>query len=343
MSKLLSICIPTYNRAEILNRTLNNLEKYLEANIEVVVCDNNSEDNTEKVTKINRSSRIKYFKNSYNRGITYNIIRSLELSKGEYCVLTSDEDDLNIIEIVNCLKKHIHNKPDLIMGSVLNPEGTKYAIRKNKQYKSKKIAFLKHNQDHAYISGLILKRSKIDFKNLWYEFYKPAHGYLNIYPHMYIIKEILLSGNTHITATIFVFRREVGENFIHDNYFLPEQRLIQFSNDLLYYSSKNLGYIYNLLVLSRRYYALISQLEIFQNKFNEDLRKQLNLSIIEYNSSHVKAVKIKKNAIQILKIALCSKKNYAFCLKYFLLRLIIILFIFRGKFLKYHGYLKTKL
>ena len=48
---LLSICIPTYNRAEILRRTLAKItsDKDFDEDIEIVISDNASTDNTQKV------------------------------------------------------------------------------------------------------------------------------------------------------------------------------------------------------------------------------------------------------------------------------------------------------
>ena len=51
MSKLLSICIPTYNRSQFLPETLQSIFSQHIDDIEVVVCDNGSEDQTIEVMK----------------------------------------------------------------------------------------------------------------------------------------------------------------------------------------------------------------------------------------------------------------------------------------------------
>lgn len=67
---LLSICIPTYNRAEYLRRTLDSIvsQDGFAANCEIVISDNSSTDNTEGVCRnyIQKYSNIKYFKNNEN-------------------------------------------------------------------------------------------------------------------------------------------------------------------------------------------------------------------------------------------------------------------------------------
>ena len=48
----ISVIIPTYNRAKLLNKLLNNLfQQSLPSNVswEIIVVDNNSSDNTEKI------------------------------------------------------------------------------------------------------------------------------------------------------------------------------------------------------------------------------------------------------------------------------------------------------
>ena len=63
---ILSICIPTYNRADILDKTLSNLvtePAFQSEKIEICISDNASTDNTETV--------VKKYKNQYNN-IIYN-------------------------------------------------------------------------------------------------------------------------------------------------------------------------------------------------------------------------------------------------------------------------------
>jgi abequosyltransferase len=61
---LLSICIPTFNRSEVLDNTLNSLFSNSEFNsnqIEVIVSDNCSTDNTVQV--VTKYPLVKYYRN----------------------------------------------------------------------------------------------------------------------------------------------------------------------------------------------------------------------------------------------------------------------------------------
>jgi glycosyltransferase involved in cell wall biosynthesis len=68
---IISICIPTYNRADFLKICINNIinqDAFSENKIEIVISDNNSPDNTYEVVKTFQKnySNIKYFKNHEN-------------------------------------------------------------------------------------------------------------------------------------------------------------------------------------------------------------------------------------------------------------------------------------
>ena len=66
MEIFLSICIPTFNRAEIVYRTVKKCLEYNSDKIEVVVSDNCSDDNTEELLMKIDDKRFKYFKNKYD-------------------------------------------------------------------------------------------------------------------------------------------------------------------------------------------------------------------------------------------------------------------------------------
>ncbi len=67
---LLSICIPTYNRADVLDLVLKNIieNRGFDESIEIVISDNASTDNTFEICKkyIDVFQNIKYFRNGKN-------------------------------------------------------------------------------------------------------------------------------------------------------------------------------------------------------------------------------------------------------------------------------------
>lgn len=107
---LLTIAIPTYNRSAFLTRNLEYLflqKQYLEQ-VEIIVSDNASVDDTETVVEefIKNGLVIKYIKNEVNKGADFNIIQCYKEAKGIYILTMGDDDALlngalqSIIEII---------------------------------------------------------------------------------------------------------------------------------------------------------------------------------------------------------------------------------------------------
>lgn len=87
---LLSICIPTFNRCEVLDNTLNSLFSNPEFNsnkIEVIVSDNCSNDNTEQI--VGKYPLVKYYRNKENvKDLNFSIV--LGYANGRYIRLFND-------------------------------------------------------------------------------------------------------------------------------------------------------------------------------------------------------------------------------------------------------------
>jgi|GEM_PF-1595265 len=110
---MLSICIPTYNRAKLLVQTLDCLlaQTSCKPEIECVISDNASTDDTAEVVAgfAARYNNVRYFRNETNIGADRNAMHCLQLAGGEYVWFCSDDDiPLNGIvdKIVDILKTH---------------------------------------------------------------------------------------------------------------------------------------------------------------------------------------------------------------------------------------------
>lgn len=116
---ILSICIPTYNRAESLNDTIKSIisqDIFINTDdVEIIISDNCSEDNTEIISK-NYSEqfpgKIKYFKNTTNIK-DYNFEKALSRGTGEFLKLNNDTLTYNkssLAEIVQLIKNYRQSK-----------------------------------------------------------------------------------------------------------------------------------------------------------------------------------------------------------------------------------------
>jgi len=105
----LSLCIPTYNRATFLDETLRSIVGQATENVEIVISDNASEDNTESVVEHYKKifPRIFYHRQPKNMGLDYNVLKVVELAHGEYCWLFSSDDVMKpgaISKILNVIQ-----------------------------------------------------------------------------------------------------------------------------------------------------------------------------------------------------------------------------------------------
>lgn len=156
-NKKLSICIPTFNRAEVVYNTVLKCLEYNNPDIEVVVSDNCSEDNTQELLSKIKDERFKYFKNEYNNGAN-NLISVLTYGTGEYLLLTSDEDSIvkeNMDTIIEVLEKE---KPAVLMGSV-TLFGKEYAKHRNGCYSAGFEAIRNYGSGRSYMSGYIYNKT----------------------------------------------------------------------------------------------------------------------------------------------------------------------------------------
>ncbi|MFA6547756.1 MAG: glycosyltransferase family 2 protein [Candidatus Magasanikbacteria bacterium] len=112
----LSICIPTYCRANNLDQCLSTIFAQIGKNpdllseIEIVVSDNASTDNTRLVVEkfIKQYSNITYFINKENLGCDANYIESVVNSNGKYAWIIGD-DDFILNGALDYLVKYLKN------------------------------------------------------------------------------------------------------------------------------------------------------------------------------------------------------------------------------------------
>lgn len=109
----LSICIPSYNRGMIaLNNVRYLLQCVYDSEIEIIVSNNGSTEDVEGYKEIQsiRDSRLRYHEFEENKGFTTNVLKTLEMAKGKYAVLVSDED-LMILEHMGEYLNHLKANP----------------------------------------------------------------------------------------------------------------------------------------------------------------------------------------------------------------------------------------
>ena len=92
MEKLVSIVIPTYNRASMLKRAIESAVKQQYRNIEIIVVDDGSEDDTQSVVSVINDPRIQYIKSEGNNGVSFARNVGLKKVSGEYIAFLDSDD-----------------------------------------------------------------------------------------------------------------------------------------------------------------------------------------------------------------------------------------------------------
>ncbi len=90
----LSVITPTYNRANKLEAHIQRILSQEFDNFEFIIVDDNSNDHTEDTVNKFDDNRLKYLKLNQNIGPTQAVYKGIELAKGEYIYMISDDDVL---------------------------------------------------------------------------------------------------------------------------------------------------------------------------------------------------------------------------------------------------------
>ena len=91
-----SILIPSYNRADYLDKTLQSCINQSFSDVEFIVCDDASTDHTQTIVEkyITRDSRFRYFKQNLNVGLLDNFEHGINIARGDYILALGSDDAL---------------------------------------------------------------------------------------------------------------------------------------------------------------------------------------------------------------------------------------------------------
>lgn len=111
MPYLLSICIPTYNRADMLRHTIDSILGQGVDGVEIVVSDNASTDGTDALMQelAQRHPQIRYVRSATNVGADRNFLKAVELAAGRYAWLMGSDDLVapgGVAEVLQAIASH---------------------------------------------------------------------------------------------------------------------------------------------------------------------------------------------------------------------------------------------
>ncbi len=96
--KKLTIGIPIYNGEKTIAETLDSIFRQMTSNVEVLISDNASSDNTQDIIQsyCKKYKQLKYYRNEENLGADKNIDLTVRRAAGQFVWLMGDDDEIEI-------------------------------------------------------------------------------------------------------------------------------------------------------------------------------------------------------------------------------------------------------
>lgn len=114
-NSLVSVIIPTYNRANLVTRAIASVREQLYSNIEIIIVDDGSTDNTKRVINdIDSSDAIIKYVYQTNKGVSVARNKGIEISSGKY-VAFLDSDDTWHKEKISIQVEFMEENPEFSM------------------------------------------------------------------------------------------------------------------------------------------------------------------------------------------------------------------------------------
>ena len=145
MKKKITVITPTFNSANTILANLTSVKNQKYKNLEHIIIDNKSDDNTLNLIKKYNNKRIKIVSEKDN-GIYDAINKGIKLAKGEIIsILHSDDKYYNNLTLSNIINSFEDRSVDIIYGDLLY-------VRKNNYNK-----IIRYWKSTNYIEGLFFK------------------------------------------------------------------------------------------------------------------------------------------------------------------------------------------
>ena len=207
----LSICMATRNRGAFIGVTLESIICQATEQVEIVVLDGASTDNTEEVIRLyqHRFPRLRYFRQETNMGIDRDFAKAVDLAHGDYCWLFCD-DDIFKPGAIGTVLKAIKDDYALIvansevrsadLSNLLEPKRAQ--LKTDKTYKSGENHLLLADAGDclSFIGGVIIKRQ------LWATREKESY-FGTCFIHVGVIFQRPLPGNALVISEPLISAR----------------------------------------------------------------------------------------------------------------------------------------
>lgn len=159
-----SVVIPTYNLSNMVKDTINSVLRQTEQDLEVIVVDDGSTDDTHAVVNAIKDNRVKYFyKDNAGTPSAYNY--GLSRSNGEYIAFL-DHDDLWPENYLEVMLSHLENNSEFGAAyspiTIMYPDGSKMKSYKRPDGKTGWITSDLFKSGFIWNSATVIRRSALE-------------------------------------------------------------------------------------------------------------------------------------------------------------------------------------
>jgi len=166
MNKLISIIIPTYNRAHFIGETLDSIIAQTYTNWECIIIDDGSTDNTKEIISkyVNKDNRFYYYHRPENKLKGPNSCRNygFEKSKGFY-IYWFDSDDLLLENSIETRIRKFNEQTDVVISKAeFFDSETGIVLSTNKVLSKNVVEEYFVGKTTYYVSGPVWKRSFLE-------------------------------------------------------------------------------------------------------------------------------------------------------------------------------------
>lgn len=127
---LVSVVMPVYNGSLYLREAIDSILSQTHTNLELIIINDGSTDNSEEIICSYDDSRIRYLINEKNSGICVTLNKGLDIAKGKY-IARMDCDDISVPERLQMQIEYMEQNPSIgVLGSdiIVFGEGIKERI-----------------------------------------------------------------------------------------------------------------------------------------------------------------------------------------------------------------------
>ncbi len=163
---LVSVIMPTYNHARFIGEAIDSVLNQTYKNLELIIIDNYSKDNTEEIVASYRDDRIKYLKFRNNGIIAASRNYGIKHSQGEYIAFLDSDDKWNKKKLEKQIPHFQSSKIVGVASDAILIADTPYYRQKN--YGRSKLGYIDYqyidilNSNPVMTSSCIVKRNIIE-------------------------------------------------------------------------------------------------------------------------------------------------------------------------------------